>query len=89
MSVYSRKYDESAIPENYAGSAFERTETDSHPREEDVISESPPQKEEKTATKTEPRDEDILIPMIALWLFDRNEGHDLSPLLLLLLLFEF
>lgn len=85
--MYSRKFDEASIPENYAGIAFDRAEADAHPQED--TAEAPPTSEEKTAPRAEQRDGDILIPLIALWLFDRDGGKDLAPLLLLLLLWEF
>ena len=85
--MYSRKFDEASIPENYAGSAFDRAEADAHPQED--TAEAPPTSEEKAAPRAEQRDGDILIPLIALWLFDRDGGKDLAPLLLLLLLWEF
>jgi hypothetical protein len=87
--MYSRKFDESAIPDNYAGNAFERAESDAIPREEEGETDTAPPLEEKTAPKGEQRDGDLLIPLIALWLLDRSDGRDLSPLLLLFMLWDF
>ena len=87
--MYSRKFDESAIPDNYAGNAFERAESDPLPRREEAASDEAPPLEEKTSPKGEQRDGDLLIPLIALWLLDRDNGRDLSPLLLLFMLWDF
>lgn len=87
--MYSRKFDESSIPENYAGNAFERAESDAIPREEEATSDEAPPLEEKTSPKGAQRDGDLLIPLIALWLLDRSDGRDLSPLLLLFMLWDF
>lgn len=85
--MYSRKFDETAIPGNYAGNAFDRDEPKPPPPEKEPEGEqsAPPRRDANVKGKG---DGDLLIPLIALWLFDRGESGDLTPLLLLLLLWE-
>ena len=87
--MYSRKFEETSIPENYAGNAFDREEEREQAQDpaSDPVQDIPP-RERKRQTASEHGDGDILIPLIVLWLSDRGEGRDLTPLLLLLLLWE-